>query len=53
MPVQAIPQGYHSVTPYLIVKDAARALEFYKQAFGAVEVMRFADTQRHMLPFAG
>jgi PhnB protein len=35
-----IPQGYHSVTPYLIVKGAARAIEFYKQAFGATEVMR-------------
>jgi PhnB protein len=35
-----IPQGYHSVTPYLIVKGAARAIEFYKQAFGATELMR-------------
>jgi PhnB protein len=43
MAVQPIPQGYHTATPYLIVKDAARALEFYKQAFGAVEMMRFAD----------
>jgi PhnB protein len=40
MSVKAIPDGYHSVTPYLIVSDAARALEFYKQAFGAVELMR-------------
>jgi PhnB protein len=39
--VQAIPTGYHSVTPYLIVKNAAAALEFYKKAFGAVELMRF------------
>jgi PhnB protein len=43
MAVQPIPAGYHSATPYLIVRDAARALEFYKQAFGAVEQMRFAD----------
>jgi PhnB protein len=35
-----IPDGYHSVTPYLIVDDAARALEFYKKAFGAKELMR-------------
>jgi PhnB protein len=35
-----IPQGYHSVTPYLVVNDAARAIEFYKRAFGATEVMR-------------
>lgn len=40
MPVQPIPAGYHSVTPYLIIKDAARAIEFYKQVFGASELMR-------------
>lgn len=38
--INHIPVGYHTVTPYLIVKDAARALEFYQQAFGASEVMR-------------
>jgi len=32
--------GYHNVTPYLCVSDAARAIDFYKEAFGAVEVMR-------------
>ncbi|HWS55254.1 MAG TPA: VOC family protein [Pyrinomonadaceae bacterium] len=35
-----IPEGYHSVTPYLCVDGAARAIEFYKEAFGATEVMR-------------
>lgn len=40
MPVKPIPDGYHSVTPYLIVKGAARALDFYVRAFGAVELMR-------------
>ena len=35
-----IPEGYHSVTPYLIVKDAARAIEFYKKAFSATEMVR-------------
>lgn len=35
-----IPDGYHTVTPYLIVKGAASALEFYKKAFGATELMR-------------
>src|SRR6266576_5578314 len=42
MPSQAkpIPQGYRSVTPYLTLNDAARALEFYKRAFGAQEIMR-------------
>jgi PhnB protein len=39
--VQAIPAGYAGVTPYLIIRDATRALEFYKKAFGAVELMRF------------
>jgi PhnB protein len=38
--VNAIPVGYEGATPYLIVKGAARALEFYKQAFGATEIMR-------------
>ena len=33
--VQAIPKGYHSLTPYLNIKDAAKAIEFYKKAFGA------------------
>ncbi|HYI02664.1 VOC family protein [Hyalangium sp.] len=37
---KAIPEGYHSVTPYLIVKGAARALEFYKKAFNATELVR-------------
>jgi PhnB protein len=37
---QPIPQGYHSVTPYLTVKDAAKAIDFYQRAFGAKEVMR-------------
>ena len=38
--VKAIPEGYHSVTPYLCVSDAARAIEFYKEAFGATERFR-------------
>lgn len=40
MAVKPIPDGYHSVTPYLIVKGAAQALEFYKNAFGAEEMFR-------------
>ena len=35
-----IPEGYHSITPYLHIRDAARAIEFYKQVFGATEVLR-------------
>jgi PhnB protein len=38
--VQPIPPGYHSVTPYLVVNNAARAIEFYQRAFGAKEIMR-------------
>jgi PhnB protein len=38
--VRPIPQGYHTATPYLICKDAAAAIEFYKKAFGAQEIMR-------------
>jgi PhnB protein len=41
MAVKPIPEGYHSVTPYLIVKGASQAIEFYKKAFGATEIMRF------------
>ena len=37
MSVKPIPDGYHTLTPFLTVRDAARAIEFYKQAFGAVE----------------
>jgi PhnB protein len=39
-PVKPIPDGYPVVTPYLIIRGAARALDFYKQAFGAKERMR-------------
>jgi PhnB protein len=41
--VKAIPEGYEAVTPYLVVKGAARALDFYTQAFGATELMRYED----------
>lgn len=40
--VQAIPPGYHSVTPYLVVDDGARAIDFYKRSFGASELSRMA-----------
>jgi|SRR5712691_5084533 len=40
MAVKPIPDGYHTVTPYLIIAGAARAIEFYKQAFGATELFR-------------
>jgi PhnB protein len=38
--VKPIPEGYYSITPYLVIKGAAAAIDFYKQAFGATEIMR-------------
>lgn len=40
MGVKAIPDGYYSLTPYLVIKGAAKAMEFYTKAFGAVETVR-------------
>lgn len=40
MATKAIPPGYHSVTPYLIIDGAAKAIDFYKKAFNATELMR-------------
>lgn len=38
--VNSIPKGYHTVTPYLVVNDGNRALEFYKKAFGATALVK-------------
>lgn len=38
--VSPIPNGYHSITPYLVVKGAAQAIEYYKKVFGATELVR-------------
>src|SRR6202790_3332218 len=38
--VKAIPDGYHNVTPYLFVRSAGRAMDFYKNVFGATEIVR-------------
>jgi len=40
MPTRPIPDGYHALTPYLVLKNAAKALEFYRDAFGAEELYR-------------
>jgi PhnB protein len=40
MAVKPVPEGYHTVTPYLAVEDAAEAIEYYKKAFGAKERVR-------------
>jgi PhnB protein len=42
MTVRHVPEGYTTVTPYLIVRGASDAIDFYKRAFGASEIMRFA-----------
>jgi PhnB protein len=40
--VAPIPPGYHTVTPYIVCREAAKAIEFYKKAFGAKEKLRMA-----------
>ncbi|MGH8447790.1 VOC family protein [Pseudomonas sp.] len=40
MSVKPIPEGYHSITPYLGIEKASEAIDFYKKAFDAIEVMR-------------
>ena len=40
---KGVPEGYHTATPYMIIKDAARALTFYEKAFGATVLSRVAD----------
>jgi PhnB protein len=42
-PVKHIPEGYNSITPYLVIKGAAEAIDYYKKVFGATEVMRMPD----------
>jgi PhnB protein len=41
--VNPVPEGFHTVTPYMTIKGASEAIEFYKEAFGATEVFRWAD----------
>jgi PhnB protein len=43
MATRPIPDAYRAATPYLIVNDAAKAIAFYKEAFGAKELVRLAD----------
>ncbi len=38
--VKPVPEGYHNITPYLFVRSAASAIDFYKNIFGATEIMR-------------
>jgi PhnB protein len=41
--VHYIPKGYNSITPYLVIKGAAEAIEYYKKVFGATELFRMPD----------
>ncbi len=41
--VKSIPEGHHTVTPHLMIKGAGRAIDYYRHAFGAEEMMRMAD----------
>jgi PhnB protein len=43
MPTKPIPDAYRTATPYIIVNGASRAIEFYKAAFSATELVRLAD----------
>jgi len=48
-PVRPIPEGYSTLTPYLIVKKAAEAIDFYKRAFGATETVRLENPDGSIL----
>jgi uncharacterized glyoxalase superfamily protein PhnB len=47
--VKPIPEGFHSVTPHLCVKGAAKAIDFYKQAFGAEEISSMSSPDGRVL----
>ncbi len=49
MAVKAIPDGYQSVTPYLIIDGAAAAINFYRRAFGATEVLRMPNDKGQLM----
>lgn len=42
--VKPVPEGMHTITPHLVIKGASEAIEFYKNAFGAVEHRRMPDS---------
>jgi PhnB protein len=49
MPVKPIPEGFHSVTPLMSIKGAAKMIDFLKDAFGAVELSRFATPDGNVM----
>lgn len=52
MAVKRVPEGCHRVTPHLTVRDAAKMIDFYKKAFGAVEVRRAPGPDGKMIMHA-
>lgn len=47
--VEAVPSGYHTITPYMTIKNCAQAMEFYKKAFGAVETARILGADNKIM----
>lgn len=47
--IKPIPAGYHTATPYLVITNAGKAIEFYKEAFGATETMRLETQDGKMM----
>ena len=47
--VQAVPKGFHTLTPHLVIKGAAEAIEFYKRAFQAQEVVRMLSPEKRII----
>ncbi|NVN89817.1 MAG: VOC family protein [Desulfuromonadales bacterium] len=47
--IKPIPDGYHTVTPYLVIKDAAKAIEFYTEVFNAMECMRLPNPEGKLM----
>ena len=50
--IKAIPEGYHTLTPHLVVNGASQAIEFYKEAFGAEEITRVPGPDGKLTQFA-
>lgn len=50
--VQAIPPGFHSITPHLVLHDTVAAIDFYKRAFGAVELHRLNSPDGNKIMYA-
>jgi PhnB protein len=48
-PVNAVPEGYQTITPSITCRGAAKAIEFYKNAFGAEEIMRMGTPDGHIM----